>query len=163
MSGKARSSAVVQSPSVRQPISTRRKLSSPGPSPTTRRDRHPDGRLADGDVGRVFGPGLHVNGRQGAAVVVGHEGGFPSGVIATSFVIGPMVMSVGFLVLVFTSIVETVLLAALVTKAVARHRPRASTADTPSGTTPTSAPANPNSRARRTHRNRRITAPGSLS
>jgi hypothetical protein len=65
-------------------------------------------------------------------------------------------MSVGFLALVFTSIVDTVPLPALVTKAVARHRARAGTADTPLGTTPTSAPANPSTKAPRSHRKRRI-------
>jgi hypothetical protein len=62
-------------------------------------------------------------------------------------------MSVGFLVPVFTSIVETEPLTALATKAVARHSLRAVTADTPSGTTPTSAPANPSTTTPRTHRN----------
>ncbi len=83
----------------------------------------------------------------------------PSGVTATPLGIVPTVMSVGFLVLVFTSIVDTVPLPSLVTKAVGRHRDRAGTADTPSGTTPTSAPANPNTTTRRTDRNRRIAAP----
>ena len=67
----------------------------------------------------------------------------PSGVTATPSGTEPTAMSVGFLVLVFTSIVDTVPLPLLATKAVARHRARAATADTPSGTTPTSAPANP--------------------
>jgi hypothetical protein len=83
----------------------------------------------------------------------------PSGVNATPHGNGPTGMSVGFLVPVFTSIVETVLLRLLVTKALARHSLGAATADTPSGTTPTIAPANPNTTSPRTHRNRRIAAP----
>jgi hypothetical protein len=47
------------------------------------------------------------------------------------------------LVLVVTSIIDTVPLPVLATRAVARHRARAAVADTPSGTTPTIAPANP--------------------
>jgi hypothetical protein len=60
------------------------------------------------------------------------------------------------LVLVFTSIVDTVLLAALVTKAVGRHGARPATADARSGTAPTSAPANPSTATPRTHRQRVI-------
>ena len=85
----------------------------------------------------------------------------PSGVTATPTGIVPTAMSVGFLVLVFTSIVDTESLPVLVTKAVARHRERAGTADTPSGTTPTSAPANPNTKTLRTHRNRASLLPRS--
>jgi hypothetical protein len=59
--------------------------------------------------------------------------------------------------------VETVLLPVLVTKAVARQRERAGTADTPRGTTPTSAPDNPSTKIPRTDRNRGIAAPGLLS
>ena len=87
----------------------------------------------------------------------------PFGVIACPAGNGPTGMSVGFLALVFTSIVDTVPLPALVTKAVDRHSLRARTADTPSGTTPTSAAANPSTKTPRAHRNRRITAPASLS
>jgi hypothetical protein len=83
----------------------------------------------------------------------------PSGVTAVPAGYGPTEMSVGFLVLVFTSMVETVPLPALVTKAVARHRARAATADTPPGTTPTSAPANPSINTPKGHRDRGIAAP----
>src|SRR5262245_44581677 len=65
-------------------------------------------------------------------------------------------MSVGFVVLVFTSIVDTVLLPALGTKAVARHFERAGTADAAVGTKRTSAPANPRTTTPRTQR---ITVP----
>src|SRR5262249_44279920 len=65
-------------------------------------------------------------------------------------------MSVGFLLLVFTSTVDTVRLPVLATKAVDRHRARAATADTPSGNTPISAPANPSATTTRPHR---ITTP----
>jgi hypothetical protein len=58
--------------------------------------------------------------------------------------------------------VDTVPPTEFVTKAVCRHRGRAGTADTPLGTTPTSAPANPNINTPRTHPNRRIAAPASL-
>jgi hypothetical protein len=51
------------------------------------------------------------------------------------------------------SIVDTEPLRAFVTRAVGRHRERAATADTPSGTTPTSAPVNPNTTTPRNHRN----------
>src|SRR5215471_6189633 len=91
-----------------------------------------------------------------------------SGVTATPAGVSPTVMSVGFLVLVSTSIVDTSMvdtdpLPALETNAVARQRDRPATADTP-GATPTSAPANPNTTTTRTHRNRRIPcAPASLS
>src|SRR5262249_59744494 len=71
----------------------------------------------------------------------------------------PTGMSVGFLILVFTSIVDTEPLRPLATKAVVRHRGRVATADTPSGTTPTSAPANLSTTSPRTHRNRRIAPP----
>src|SRR5262245_12769365 len=88
---------------------------------------------------------------------------FPSGVNASPTGNGPTGMSVGFLVLVVTSMVDTDPLPALETNAVARHRHRPATADTP-GATPTSAPANPNTTTTRTHRNRRIPcAPASLS
>src|SRR6516164_1482629 len=83
----------------------------------------------------------------------------PSGVIATPPAPEPTGMSTGFLVLVLTSMVDTVPLAPLATKAVDRHRPRAVTAATPPGTTPTSAPANPTTTTPRTHRNRSIPAP----
>ena len=63
-------------------------------------------------------------------------------------------MSVGRLILVFTSIVDTVLLALWVTNAVARHRVRAATADTPPGTTST--PATPSTTTTRTGRDRCI-------
>src|SRR5215471_19885225 len=86
-----------------------------------------------------------------------------SGVTATPAGVSPTVMSVGFLVLVVTSMVDTDPLPALETNAVARQRDRPATADTP-GATPTSAPANPNTTTTRTHRNRRIPrAPASLS
>src|SRR5262249_48924879 len=49
--------------------------------------------------------------------------------------------------------------AVLVTKVAARHRARAASADTPSGTPHTSAPANQSITAPRTHRNRNIAAP----
>src|SRR5262249_4913691 len=64
----------------------------------------------------------------------------------------PTPMSVGFLVLVFTSIVDTVSLSLFATRAVARHLARAVTAGTSSGTTPTSEPANPNTTSPRTQR-----------
>src|SRR5262249_62332291 len=80
----------------------------------------------------------------------------PSGVTATRSGLEPTGMSVGSLVLVFASIVDTVPLGGLVTKTVARHRDRAGTADTPSRTTPTSAPANPSTTTPQTHRPRRI-------
>jgi hypothetical protein len=75
----------------------------------------------------------------------------------------PAEMSVGSLVLVFTSIVDTVPLIWLVTNAVGRHRARGATADALSGTTPTSAPANPSTNTPKGHRNRGIAAPASLS
>src|SRR5262249_14628298 len=65
-------------------------------------------------------------------------------------------MSDGFLVLVFTSIVDTVPLTPLATKAVGRHFRRAGTADT--RPRPTSAPAKPSTATTRTHRTRRIAA-----
>src|SRR6266511_1054807 len=68
-------------------------------------------------------------------------------------------MSVGFLVLVFTSIVDAESFSRLVTNAVGRHRERAATADTPSGIPPTSAPANPSTASTGTHRTRGIAAP----
>jgi hypothetical protein len=83
----------------------------------------------------------------------------PSGVTATPIGFAPTAMSVRFLVLVFTSIVDTVPASAFVTKAVARHCARPAAADTPSGTTLTSAHANPSTTTPRTHRNRRIAAP----
>ena len=67
-------------------------------------------------------------------------------------------MSSGCLVLVFTSIAETEPLPLFATKAVARQRERAGTADTPSGMTPTSAPANPSTTTTGAHRDRRIAA-----
>src|SRR5919106_357970 len=75
----------------------------------------------------------------------------PSGATATPHGNEPTETSVGRLVRVLTSIVDTVLLAALVTKAVGRHRARPGTADTPSGTTPTSPPANASTTTPRTH------------
>src|SRR5262249_25609494 len=68
----------------------------------------------------------------------------PSGVTASPVGLSPTMMSVGFLVLVFTSIVDTVSLPLLATNAVARHRRRVASVDAPVGTPPTSAPANPN-------------------
>jgi hypothetical protein len=82
----------------------------------------------------------------------------PSGVTLGPTGAMPTAISVGSLVLVFTSIADTVLLPALATKAVGRHRARPGTADTLPGTTPTSAPANPNTNTTRTHRDRRIAA-----
>src|SRR5262245_2698958 len=76
----------------------------------------------------------------------------PSGVTATPVGAEPTVMSAGFLILVFTSIVDTVPLPLLVTTTVGRHRARTGAADTPSGTTPTSAPANPSTTTPRTQR-----------
>src|SRR5262249_43682104 len=73
-------------------------------------------------------------------------------VSATPVGIEPTVMSVGFLVLVFTSIVDTEPPPLLVTKAVGRHRERAATADTPPGNAPTSAPATPSPTTPRTQR-----------
>jgi hypothetical protein len=67
----------------------------------------------------------------------------PSGVTASVVGPEPTAISVGFLVLVFTPIVDTVPLRVLATKAVARHGARPAATDTPSGTTPTSAPDNP--------------------
>src|SRR5262249_48769063 len=67
----------------------------------------------------------------------------PSGVIATPAGCGPTVMSAGSFVRFCASIVDTVPLPPLVTKAVSRHRARAATADAPFGTTPSSAPAHP--------------------
>src|SRR5918994_2106449 len=87
----------------------------------------------------------------------------PSRVNATPTGPAPTAMSVGCLVLVFTSIVDTVPPSRLVTNAVARHRPRPATAATSSGTTLTSAPDNTNTTTTRADRNRRITAPASLS
>jgi hypothetical protein len=58
----------------------------------------------------------------------------------------------GSLVLVPTSITDTVPLFQFGTKAVARHGPGAGTADAATGTTPTSAPNNPNTTTPRTHR-----------
>ncbi len=69
-----------------------------------RRDLYPARVRADRDVGGVLGPGLHIDRRHRVAGQVGHEGGLPSGVTATPRGNGPNVMSVGFLVLVFTSI-----------------------------------------------------------
>src|SRR5262245_54758893 len=83
----------------------------------------------------------------------------PSGVTATANGPVPTAMSVGFLVQVPTSMVETEPLRPLVTRAIVRHRARAGTADTRPGTTPCSAPANPSTTTPRTHRNRRIAAP----
>jgi len=59
--------------------------------------------------------------------------------------------------------VESVPLPIFATKAVVRHGARAGTADTPSGATPTSAPANPSATTTGTKRNCRIDAPASLS
>ena len=101
---------------------------------------------ADGDVGGMLGPGLHIDRRHRAADGVGDEGGLAVRRDRHPDRPGPTAMSVGCLVLVFTSIVDTVPLPPLVTKAVARHRARAATADTPPGTTPTSAPANPSTK-----------------
>jgi hypothetical protein len=72
-------------------------------------------------------------------------------------------MSVGFFVLVFTSIVDTELLPWTVTKAVGRHPARAAAADTPPGLTPASAPDNPSTNTPRTHRDRHIAASRGLS
>src|SRR5262249_54219697 len=80
--------------------------------------------------------------------------GLPSGATAHANGPVPTAMSVGFLVRVPTSMVESVPLRPLVTKAVVRHRARTGTADTLSGTTPTSAPANPSTTTARAHRNR---------
>ena len=76
----------------------------------------------------------------------------PSGVIASPNGSVLTRMSERCLVLVFTSIVDTVALMALVTKTVARHPLRAGTADTPSGSTPTSVPVNPSTTSLRAHR-----------
>ena len=78
---------------------------------------HPSGSR-HGDVDGVLGPGLHVNRRDRPAAVVSDEGVLPSGVTAIPNGPEPTVMSVGCLVLVFTSIVDTELLSWLVTKAV---------------------------------------------
>src|SRR5262245_6153873 len=67
----------------------------------------------------------------------------PSGVTATPNGNVPTAMSLGFFFRVFTSMVDTVPLRTFVTKTVGRHRARAGAADTPSGTTPTSATTNP--------------------
>src|SRR5262249_21216660 len=83
----------------------------------------------------------------------------PSGVTATTNGPAPTPMSTS-LVLVFTSIADTVSLSLLATKAVVAHRPRAGIADTPSGTTPTSAPANPSTTTPRAHGKRRIATSG---
>src|SRR5262245_17542917 len=73
-----------------------------------------------------------------------------SGVTATPIGNVPTGMSVAFLVLVLRSIVDTEPLPALLTNTVGRHCARAGTA-APLGTTPTSAPANPNTTTPRTH------------
>jgi hypothetical protein len=78
----------------------------------------------------------------------------PSGVTATPGKPGSTVMSAGFLVRVFTSIVDTVPLMPFVTTTIGRHGARPADADTPSGTTPTSAPANPSAITPRTQRTR---------
>src|SRR5262249_6860658 len=83
----------------------------------------------------------------------------PSGVTATPKGWAGTAMSVGGLVLVLTSIVDTVPLVLLVTNAVGRHRARAGTANAPSGTKPTSAPANPSTNTTRAHGKRRIARP----
>jgi hypothetical protein len=70
-------------------------------------------------------------------------------------------MSLWCFFLAFTSIVDTVPPPWLATKAVDRHRDRAEFADTSPGTI--SAPANPSTATPRSHRNRRIAAPASLS
>jgi hypothetical protein len=62
-----------------------------------------------------------------------------------------MAMSEECLVLVCTSIADTVPLSRLATKAVGRYCARPAAADTPSGTTPTSAPANPSTTTPRNH------------
>jgi hypothetical protein len=60
----------------------RREESSGCPSPATRRDRYPSRSRADSDVGRVLGPGPHINRRYRAAAGelcaeagVGNKGG----------------------------------------------------------------------------------------
>src|SRR5262249_56409630 len=75
----------------------------------------------------------------------------PSGVTAGLAGTEPAAMSSGLLTLVFTPILDTVPLMPLVTKAVARHRPSGAAADTPSGSTPASAPANPTTPTPRPH------------
>src|SRR5262245_8348283 len=76
----------------------------------------------------------------------------PSGVPATPNGEAPTAMSLGSFVRVLTSIVDTVPLPTLATNAVSRHRLRAGAHDTPvAGTTPTTAPANPNTTTPRTH------------
>src|SRR5262249_8838598 len=70
----------------------------------------------------------------------------------------PTGMSVGFLVLVFTSIVDTVSLGLLATQAVLRHRRRAVTDDATPGATPTRSSANPDAETARTERHRRSSA-----
>src|SRR5262249_47819154 len=82
----------------------------------------------------------------------------PSGVIATWTAPAPTVIAVGCLVQVVASIVDTVSLGSLATKTVARHRPRATAADTPPGTTPTHEAANPKTTTPRNQWNRRIPA-----
>src|SRR5262249_37646814 len=106
----------------------------------------------------VLGPRPHIDPRHRAADPVTDEDCLPSGVIATPAGCGPTVMSAGSFVRFCASIVDTVPLPPLVTKAVSRHRARAATADAPFGTTPSSAPANPSPTTPRTHRNRRIAA-----
>src|SRR5262249_15408577 len=67
-------------------------------------------------------------------------------------------MSAGALVPVVASIVDTVSLSLFATKTVARHRPRAGTADTLAGKAPNRAAANPNTTTTST-RIRRMAAP----
>src|SRR5512132_4402548 len=75
----------------------------------------------------------------------------PSGVTTDTLGFEPTRMS-GSLVLVPTSITDTVPPAQFGTKAVARHGPRAGTADAPTGNTPNSAPDNPSTKTPRTNR-----------
>src|SRR5262249_53754643 len=83
----------------------------------------------------VLGPRPHIDPRHRAADPVTDEDCLPSGVIATPAGCGPTVMSAGSFVRFCASIVDTVPLPPLVTKAVSRHRARAATADAPFGTT----------------------------
>src|SRR5262249_9522861 len=82
----------------------------------------------------------------------------PSGVTAIPAGPSPTFMSVGYFVLVITSIADTVPPPLLATKAVGRHRDRAGTA-APLGLTPITAPPIPSTTTTRTDGDRRISAP----
>src|SRR5262249_4143357 len=96
--------------------------------PAARRDCHRDWPLADRDIGRVLGPGAHVDRRHRIAALFVTNAVLPSGVTATPKGFEPTAMSVGFLVRVFTSMVDTESLAWLAMKAVLLSGVNATTA-----------------------------------